>query len=265
MNFNCQFQLKTWGDLGEIYVCLATAEATTSSTTLEEVSGNHLSGRSNSDVRAVQTYQSPEFTRIPLGMENFFPDLLVIQFWNGNLTSVTAEDLKPYPNLRYLSLPVNHITTLDVDLFKFTTKIKDFVIPSNKIERVGENIFAFLPELRWVNFLSNPCFSYYADTPEQLQYLKSNLASRCPPLQTSTTVSTTISTTLPSTTTSTTSKNPDECEIPIRCSINEEMDDTRIKIILQSNLIEDLTNTISTLSARTLELEKQMREINARP
>lgn len=269
LKFHCTFEIRTWNDLGEIYICSATSEVTattTSSISLEEVVGNHLSGKSNEDVKGVVTYRSSEFTQIPLGMETFFPDLKLIQFWYGNISSVVAEHLRPFPNLVYLSLPVNHITSLDTDLFKYTTKIKDFVIPSNKIQRVGENIFSNLPELRWVNFLSNPCFSYYADTPEQLQYLKNSLAQYCPSSSSST--STATSSLPPSTTTTipaTTPGETDTCDLPVRCSLNEEVEEMRVKLILQRNLIDDHENVISLLSARTSELEKQILEINAKP
>lgn len=36
--------------------------------------------------------------RLPKGIETFFPTLASLQWDNGKLTSVTSEDLKPFPD-----------------------------------------------------------------------------------------------------------------------------------------------------------------------
>lgn len=248
-------------------------------TSLVAVVGNHLEGKTNADIGQIRLINFSQFTRIPSNIGNLLPNLIAIDFRAELLTSVSADDLKQFPNITYLSIYGSQIVSLDADLFKYTPHIQALVIPSNKLVSVARDLLTSLVDLKWVNFLSNPCLSYYASRPHQLEWLKSNLPLRCPDTQatpkptiptpptppqvtaTQTTHEPSVPTSSIVTTTQTTRQTTptptapvDDCKI--RCSLNEEMDELKYHLIEHGKLIADLFEIVSDYSQRMFELEK---------
>lgn len=244
----------------KIYSCDLTVEHSGNLSSVVSVVGNHLEGKTNSDVKRIFINNSSTFTSIPSNIGNLLPNLIAVEFRAELITSVTAEDLKQFANVTCLSIYVSPIVSLDGDLFKYTPHIQALFIPSNKIVNVGADLLTNLVDLKVVNFLSNPCLSYYASKPQQVEWIKSNLPSRCPPIVT--TAPTTLTTQKPTvptpptvTTTQTTSTSPVEnCQV--RCSLNEETDELSNQLIEQGTLIRNLFEISSEHSHRIFELEK---------
>lgn len=226
------------------YYCHARVESSGNLTSVVDVVGNHLEGKTNSDIQLLSINNSPTLTSIPSNIGNLFPNLIAFQIRAVQLTSVTAEDLKQFANLIQLAIFGCPIVSLDADLFKYTPNIQVLIMTSNKIENVGQDLLANLVDLKIVNFLSNPCLSYYASNPQMLEWLKNNLSLSCPPIQTTTSIQTTPTTTAP----------VEQCEI--RCSLNAETDELKDQLIEQGALIRDLFEIVSNYSHRLFELEK---------
>lgn len=94
----------------------------------------------------------------PLGIENFFPNLVAISISNSNLKRITKEDLKPFPNLRYFSLWSNHLQTVEKDLFQYNPKLEVIILKENRISQIEPTVFDnFVDKLRYFYLDGNNC------------------------------------------------------------------------------------------------------------
>lgn len=139
--FHCQYEMINWYYLGDLYSCRANVWSTGSSTTLEEVQGVHLTGKTNADVRSLVI--ADQFVpSIPEGMNqtsptSLLPNLIAIQWWNSNLQTIFADDLSQYPLLRVLSIYTNKVTTLDSNLFTYTRALISIGFEYNELRHAG--------------------------------------------------------------------------------------------------------------------------------
>lgn len=128
--FQCVFGITTIGAIGDVYGCDATwVQVGEESPILGGVSGNNLPGKDFTDVEHLNVETYPDF--IPKGVELYFPDLQSLRWFRTNLSAISKDDLKPFPRLSVLYLPINQILVLDGDLFSLT------------------------PNLRWISFIQN--------------------------------------------------------------------------------------------------------------
>ena len=121
MTLSWKFSISSWKVVGNVYKCQPFFISIGDSNVLEGVRGNHLSAKNNSDVEALEIFAQnlPIFLK---KIDSFFPNLIAIHWANSGLTSISAEDLKPFPGLRLLRLLYNRLTHIDSDLFKYTKK-----------------------------------------------------------------------------------------------------------------------------------------------
>lgn len=240
--FKCNFGYVEWAlVIGRAYACTSVQVTNNNnSTSLESVEGNHLDGNSNSDVKVLQVYGRTTIQKLPTNIERFFPHLEALSWLVAGLLTITADDLRPFPQMKYLDLQQNRFVSLDSDVFQHSPKLAHVELRDNKITNVGLDLLANLNELVRFSFYTNPCISFNAATPEEIQELKQKLVTQCPPL-TLTTISTTTEET---------------CDV--RCTVNDEIDDLM-------RVIDEQKQSIVQLQDRTTELEKQMREMMSRP
>lgn len=106
----------------------------------------------------------------------------MIHFRNSNLRIISAADLKPFPDLIYLSMQFRtKLSEIDGDLFKYTPKLQ-LVAFAGSIHHFGYNLLENLGDLQHVGFQS-PCLNMSASNPEEIEELKRKLTAQCPPLQ----------------------------------------------------------------------------------
>lgn len=173
IEFQCKFQI-----YGDLYTCYeAQVTDNSNSTSLESVQGNHMSGKTNSDVKGLFVRYAKTVERWPKNIDTFFPDLEYILWQSGILSAITADDLRQHPELRTLTLYSNYIVSLNADLFQHTPKISYIVFSNNLIMNVGTDLLSNLTELGKAGFGFNPCISFNADSPLQLAELKERLCS----------------------------------------------------------------------------------------
>lgn len=240
--------------VGTVYTCWrAQISNYNNSTSLESVQQNHLEGKINSDVRALRVESdATRMKKLPKNIEGFFPNLEVLIWVYGNLMSITADDLKPFPEMKNLALWDNEIVSLDSDLFQHSPMLDVFHVTSNKIANVGHNVLANLNELREVWFSNNPCISFIAQTPQQIAELKQMLVAQCPSLTTTTQTTSTTTGVI--------------CDVS--CTVNDEIDEL-VKVVevlekvnneqLRINDNQNLVNAKN--EERISELEMHLREI----
>lgn len=182
---NCDFYMVDWAidlksTIGNLYTCTtATDEASGNYTALVDVRGAHSQGRTNKDVQGLSVWNQVSYFQIPRNIESFFPNLVGLAFWSGIFTSITADDLKPFPSLKLLDLSHNKLVTLDGDLFKHTPKIQAIYFFDNLITDVGNDLLTGLTDLKAVDFEDNTCISFQAYSPAAIESLKTELRLRC--------------------------------------------------------------------------------------
>jgi hypothetical protein len=192
---NCRFDMTNW-DVVSGYMCYSNTENTGKLTTIEEVRGEHSSGKGNEDVDSF--YEYGNLTSIPTNLASFFPNLKAIIII-APLFQLSSSDLKPFPNLVLLRFHSWYakFTSLEGDLFQYTRKLQriNFSVPA--LKNVGANLLTGLNDLVYVFFIESGCIRYFdANTPQRIQELKQKLLLQCPPLETSTSPMTTPRTTV---------------------------------------------------------------------
>lgn len=243
VTIQCNFLDDYWNSIGDNeYTCIAvTITSDGNLTHVINITGNHESGKTDEDVKAFWIESNhKQFTRLPKGVEKIFLNMIVFAWGYGALETLTADDLEPYPNLQRLDAYDNQLTSLDGDLFKHTPQLKYLHFRGNQLRHVGSGLLDGLHSLKRAYFEKNYCINVGAETPAQIRELKLILWNRCPPLATTTTRSATI--------------EPGQCSI--ECI-------EVIETLKEENKRQD--NKIAILSDAIQELEKQMRELWARP
>lgn len=184
LRFECNFRTSDWTVVGNVYTCQAVVVHSGSENSLEQVIGVHLEGKSNDDVEFLLV-SSQVLNHIPEGIIQFFPNLKAIRWNHSKLLSITAEDLKPFPNLIYFASWGNEISALDGDVFKYTKSLRYLQMFVNQLEHVGHDLLTDLSDLQFVNFNSNPCIKVVASTTQTIHQLNEQLPLSCPPLEAS--------------------------------------------------------------------------------
>lgn len=164
---------------GDVYQCRAVVRHSGSGRILDDVIGDHLSdGKSNVDVEHLNLWNQ-DMNFIPFSIDKFFPAIKAISWYNSKLLTITADDLKQFPNLIFLGLWMNNLVTLDGDLFKFTPKLQLIDVDGNQIENVGENLLSNLKDLTVADFSLNVCIDAFALTAEDIPDFIVKLEANC--------------------------------------------------------------------------------------
>ena len=283
--YNCNYASKNWTDTGSLYGCTVSLIAVGDSVDTEDVVGNLHPGKSLEDVETFSITRKV-VKKMSAGLAVFFPNLKVIQFYTAQFETISMEDLRPFKMLEHLYLHQNLLTSLPGDLFEFNSKLRLFHVYSNKLTSVGQGILDGLNFLANVNFDSNPCINKNGRTTEELEILKEELLQKCLPAgetiapktttstvatttEALTTVSTTPQSTSPSPTTTLASTTETSSSIKpttvseltventlepcsLRCTLNNETDDLKIRVTELFEKSEYLKQELSKLKIENL-------------
>ena len=296
--YNCNYSNKSWTEAGNLYGCIVSSIAVGTTLDVENVLGSLGPGKVLEDVETFSVTRKP-VKKMAFGLEDFLPNLKVIQLYSAQLESISMEDLRPFPMLEFLNLASNFLTTLPGDLFKFNPNLKFFQVYSNKLTTVGQGILDDLIFLASVDFTLNPCINKNGKTTEEIEILREELLQKCLPagetiaprtvkstLATTTKPLTTISTitqttltptttTLASTTKTSTLKPPTTVSVTtveitlepcsLRCTLNNETDELKSKVADIFEKSEKLKQELSKLKIENFQLKivsaEQEREI----
>lgn len=114
------FYWNTTRGFGFLYTCRATIinVDVANPATVRNISGTHFEGKDHEDVKGFYTYSNyRNFTTIPTDIGNFFPNLEIFEWYEGNISSVDSSTFEPWPNLLVINLNGNKLVTLDGNLF----------------------------------------------------------------------------------------------------------------------------------------------------
>lgn len=185
VSFQCAFSNFNWIDSGGLlYTCTATVSIAGDDTTLNSVTGTHMSGRTNANVTALTVSHFKLLETIPENIQRFFPNLRLLQWYNGTISRLSPVDLQQFPNLQTLNLQLNPIVILDAALFQGTQRLQWISFSDNLLENIGYDLLTDLSELTSAFFSRNPCINFRATTPDEIQLLALQLSVVCPPLVT---------------------------------------------------------------------------------
>lgn len=149
------------------------------STHLIDVLGEHELERNNSDVHGFEISDEVTFTTMFKGIDNFFPNLVVILWQDGKIEKLSAEDFEPFPKLTLLSFSENHLQSLDSNLFMHTKQLRWISFGYNKLNNVGSGILDVLESLMYANFRDNTCVDFIAQNKSQVEKLSALLRTDC--------------------------------------------------------------------------------------
>jgi len=180
ISLDCRYSNHGWVALGNVYTCAPRVTQLGSSRNVVGVSQNHMSGRSNVDVRGVN-YQNQRIAFIPTDMNRFFPNLEGILFNECPIRSFSREDLRPFPRLRDFSIHRGELTTVSGDVFNHAPGLQFANLGRNNIANVGPGIFQHTPRLAEARFNNNWCINTQARSNSALALLYTELDFRCPP------------------------------------------------------------------------------------
>jgi hypothetical protein len=178
----CNFIIVNWDLADEVgYFCDSVIVNNTNPEFIEEVSGDHLPGKTNNDVNGFAS-RGQKYKSVPRDINKFFPNVTLFNFYAAAFKAISASDLKPFPDLTVFSAVLGEITSIDSDLFVHNPKIHTIDFYENRLQHVGFNLLGDLKSLRRVDFMNNPCIDRIALSPEEISNLNLLLPIQCPPV-----------------------------------------------------------------------------------
>lgn len=121
--FECTFKIEDLQMMPSCYTFTATVMNASTYSVLQGIKGQHLTNKGNSDVKGL-TIIEQDLSHFPKNLEKYFANLIFLYFGKTKLTTISAEDLKPFPNLIRFSSYRNPVVALNKNVFQFSRKIK---------------------------------------------------------------------------------------------------------------------------------------------
>lgn len=150
------------------------------------VSTNHRTGKTLKDVKLL-LFINKHITRLPRGLDWFFPEILALRLPNNGLEEISSEDLK-YTKLEFLYLGGNELEYLPAGLFKHVPKLEFLGLNDNPITVFGADILKPLQSLKFGYFWRISClknFRFHAKVSfsrSELDILATFISEHCEPL-----------------------------------------------------------------------------------
>lgn len=100
-----------------------------------------------------------EINFFPQGLAEIFPNLKAIRLTGVQLKEIHQSDLKPFEQLKTLSLWDNDLEYLEKDLFLYNLNLVGISLEYNKISYIDPNVFDNLKSLIDLHLKNNICIS----------------------------------------------------------------------------------------------------------
>jgi len=158
-SIECEYYTGEWKTLGNLYCCSVKKDpkiTTRESATITSLSGEHKSGKTNSDVESFRVH-AMTINYFPRGLEKFFKNIKAITVGFSNLKQIHQEDLKSFPKLAELYFFSNSIKVLEQGLFDFNPDLQRISFEHNKIINMEPEVFDHLNKLGSLLLYGNSC------------------------------------------------------------------------------------------------------------
>lgn len=204
IEIDCNYEEKTFVTAKPIhlYTCRGTIISTENPRVITNITGIHLRGREDSDVKGI-VIENRILDKVPRRIENFFANIEAFQWSHGNLSSVDASIFEPFQNMIFIHLGYNQLVTLESNLFQQNRNLREIRFARNVLRHVGHNLLSGLPSLMLADFTGNSCTGLFASNTQEVQVINLQLPIECPP-----------STTTPPTGTSTAPPTTEDIDCP---------------------------------------------------
>jgi len=182
MSIECSYSTTYWITLKNFYYCSVNIDpsiTTQESANITSISGNHLNGKTNSDVSGIYA-NSKTINYFPRGLETFFMNIKAIEIINCKLKEIHQDDLKPFPKLVEIWLYINSLEVLEEGLFDYNPDLEYIHFRNNKIVHIEPKIFDHLSKLSTLILSSNSCVSKNVEnSTSEVKNLIQNVKSQC--------------------------------------------------------------------------------------
>jgi hypothetical protein len=177
---NCEFSSENeYQVIGKVYRCDSkNLSTTTEDDTVTETSGDHETGKDDTDVRLLKIEQQ-NIPRLPKNLNKFFPDLVGLIIDSSNLRVISKHDLSAFSKLNILFIGHNRIENLDADTFEETPDIEWLVFTDNFTKRISDDVLKSLSKLNFANFLRNTYINRKAVNGHEIELLKEEIKVKC--------------------------------------------------------------------------------------
>lgn len=276
ITIGCNFTNISFTVVERRYTCSITSMDFTGNTThITGYTGTHLIGKSSEDVEMVNINQSicPQMniTVFPPGFSTIFPNVIGINSYSCQITTLTGNELLEYPNLEFFALFVGQIQRIPGNFFSATPKMRFVDFEQNQVKHVGLGLLDGLTNLTRVEMNGNICVNKIASTPSQITDLKEILRTNCTDID-----NTTTTTEITSTTTISTTNQQPKCDIgdmeDFVCGLEEEIQylkekdenlQSQVDALNEQNSF--LLNENEDIRAILIELERMIIELSSKP
>lgn len=154
MLIGCEYNNIQWiSRKTDFYTCLIEGLSYKSDEKLKVI-GNHLNGKTNNDVEAID-FENCDLDEIPSGLAEIFPNIDTLQVYNSKLKVIKKEDIKDFKKIKDLFLASNEIKKIPGNLFESKTDIEIIKLCCNKIEFIGSELLDGLKKLKFVDLRKN--------------------------------------------------------------------------------------------------------------
>ncbi|KAG5674068.1 hypothetical protein PVAND_004056 [Polypedilum vanderplanki] len=196
---NCKYRENSLDIIHKVYQCDTTNIPLTSGNRVTNITGTHLSLKSNNDVDSIYIQGNWTLNFIPRGFSNFFQNIKAFDIYFTVLTALHGDEFDEFPNLEFLSFWQSNLTTISSRLFENIPHMVLINFGLTSLRHVGHDLFAPLDisKLRRVNFYNNICINYGVRTayPAAINSLINILRQQCPFYNENLTTTTALTTT----------------------------------------------------------------------
>lgn len=263
LSIECNFQYVGWIAIGTAYTCRTIQISNLYDKNVNFINGSHINDLSDSNVSAIFFEDEIDLSFLPRNLNDFFPNLILINSWNTHFNEISSEQLRHFPDLQVFSIGQSSIKSLPFDLFQFNRNLIYIGIDNSQfLENIGENFLGGLWKLEIASFGHNRCINEIAYGYESIQELNRKLHISCSSISQSTSSTTKSSTsssstkTTTTTTTLTTTNSPDIDSCPLTCLYEIEKFE---------NIIQKQQEELKNITERMYEMEKILLELTVRP
>lgn len=178
----CEFkEVKIKGHENPLYTCIVddkeTLETSEYDNYITDVSGAHMDGMSNKDVKQFIAL-SHAIEYFPGGLPSHFPDLESINIRNSSLKYLYKNDLAGLSSLWHFAVAENVIELLPPKLFEDNPKLEELHFENNQIRSISADLLDSLENPKVIHFYGNPCIT--TDHKGDIDEIKKDLKEKCP-------------------------------------------------------------------------------------
>lgn len=147
---------------------------------ITEIIGDHLSGRSNSDLKFFDC-QDHIIKFFPLELAAFFKNLEIIYIFNATLSELHSSDLQQFGGkLKNFDVNYNEIEDIEAGLFQYNENVEVIAFSDNKLKHIESGAFRGLNKLTDLYLNGrNPCIDRTASSRSEVIALIPEAESKC--------------------------------------------------------------------------------------